>query len=297
MNQLHAVKHFVPATTTPPVQTALKPNVPTAAFFSTISFASYYLVVQYKKMGLLTPIACLVLLTPFATAQTSSGKLAGRITDPVPAPLGNTIIRLLSSDGTTERMRTMSREDGTYVFSQVSPGTYTVEAWAPGFRRQLAANQTVQAGETTWIATLVLSLSDCDAPSTMCDDFGLGHHTRIKARGYALLPLNCMVNLESGKVACPSTSRSQHAQADIQWTSHSGASPSITPGHQSRLANLDDQAKCGSATYRDAAIRTSGLGLGYEFCVRTRSGHFSHVYIVNDLRPGASELALYYVTR
>jgi hypothetical protein len=66
--------------------------------------------------------------------QLDRGEITGTAEDPSGAVVPNTII-VLTNDETTAKNTTMSTGTGTYVFDDLNPGRYTIEAEAPGFEK------------------------------------------------------------------------------------------------------------------------------------------------------------------
>jgi hypothetical protein len=67
-------------------------------------------------------------------AQLDRGEVTGTVEDPSGAVVQKTSIALINDD-TTARITTKSTVTGTYVFDDVIPGKYTIEAEAPGFQK------------------------------------------------------------------------------------------------------------------------------------------------------------------
>src|ERR1044072_192942 len=69
---------------------------------------------------------------PAAFSQTTgSATLRGTIKDPAGAVVPNATVTLIN-DGTKEERKATTNDEGSYVFSAVSPGTYTVKVEAGG---------------------------------------------------------------------------------------------------------------------------------------------------------------------
>ena len=66
-------------------------------------------------------------------AQLDRGEITGTVEDPTGAVVQNAKI-VLTNDETTVSITTNSTQTGTYVFDDVLPGKYTVEAEAGGIR-------------------------------------------------------------------------------------------------------------------------------------------------------------------
>src|SRR5215471_7983894 len=88
-----------------------------------------------------------------ATAQSTGGRINGRLTDPSGAVIPNANVTLIN-EATGVSTHTQTNKGGDYSFPTVAVGTYTVEFEAPGFkkltRRQIALdlNQTLAVNET-----------------------------------------------------------------------------------------------------------------------------------------------------
>ena len=71
-------------------------------------------------------------------AQLDRGEVTGTVEDPTSAVVQKASIALINDD-TTARTTTKSTATGTYVFDDVLPGNYTVEAEAPGFQKYVSS--------------------------------------------------------------------------------------------------------------------------------------------------------------
>jgi hypothetical protein len=89
----------------------------------------------------------LVFATTSALAQLSTASLNGVVRDPTGAVVTKASVVLRNSDTGVEHS-TFSNDSGTYVFSDINPGRYTVKVSAPSFSTKqisdfvLAVNQT-----------------------------------------------------------------------------------------------------------------------------------------------------------
>src|SRR5215475_6467181 len=66
-------------------------------------------------------------------AQTDTGSLGGRVTDPQAGVIGGAQIQL-RNQGTGAVRNTSTDENGAYIFTLIPPGRYDIEVVAPGFR-------------------------------------------------------------------------------------------------------------------------------------------------------------------
>lgn len=87
---------------------------------------------------------------PAVAQTTGSATLRGTVKDPQGAVLRDATITLIN-ERTKDERRTKSSEDGTYTFSAVSPGTYTLKAEAGGFKTASQTNVTIETSGTQGI--------------------------------------------------------------------------------------------------------------------------------------------------
>ncbi len=77
------------------------------------------------------------------TAQLDRGEITGTVEDPSGAVVQKAAI-LITSDSTGAKTTTQSTSTGTYVFDDVLPGSYTLEAQAAGFQKYVVHQVIVQ---------------------------------------------------------------------------------------------------------------------------------------------------------
>ncbi len=75
--------------------------------------------------------ACLASLAP---AQSYYGGLRGTVVDPNGGAIANARVKI-ADQGTGAVRTTLSGTEGAFLFSEVVPGTYTVEVESPGFKK------------------------------------------------------------------------------------------------------------------------------------------------------------------
>lgn len=87
-----------------------------------------------SRVGMITTALglSLVLMNPIL-GQSSSASLRGEVSDSTGGLLPGVEIRLIHS-GTGATRQTVSSGEGSYVFAQLAPGTYRIEAELPGFK-------------------------------------------------------------------------------------------------------------------------------------------------------------------
>ena len=91
-------------------------------------------------------VVCLLLLlsTP-AFAQTSNATLSGTVLDPQSAVVPNTTVTA-ENVATGIVLTATTNEAGIYLFPSLQPGVYRLSAEAPGFRRHIFNDVTIQVG-------------------------------------------------------------------------------------------------------------------------------------------------------
>jgi hypothetical protein len=101
-----------------------------------------------------------VVATTILNKQFSSdgtGKLSGRVYDPVGALVVSANVSLTNSE-TNELRSTSTGDDGQYVFDSLSPGTYTLKIESTGFASQEVQNIAIKAdGETRMDQNLTIA--------------------------------------------------------------------------------------------------------------------------------------------
>jgi len=84
---------------------------------------------------------------PAVAQTTGSATLRGTVKDPQGAVLRDAVVTLVN-ERTKEERRTKSSEDGTYTFTAVAPGTYSLKAEATGFKTSSQANLNIETSGT-----------------------------------------------------------------------------------------------------------------------------------------------------
>src|SRR5262245_38279479 len=136
-----------------------------------------------RKLGLLLLLSLCVTMPAFS--QLSTGSIGGTVQDASGAIIPGVTVTLSSPGVIGGNQTTVTSERGTYQFSRLVPGKYSVKAELPGFRPSLLDNLTVNA-DVTVRADLQLQVGEItdavtvtgEAPlldtSTALDQAGLG---------------------------------------------------------------------------------------------------------------------------
>lgn len=234
-----------------------------------------------------------------AAGQTvRGGRVRGLVVDVAGGGVARAFIRVLDPDSNTIVARTMAGDGGAFQTGTLDPGSYTVRAWAGGFRAGVIRGVVVRNGEITDLGKIQLGLAGCDAPGVNCDDFGIGPRSKPVVSGYLEVKLECRVDLGKGTIHCPDsdTNPSYGRTADFQLTKdQAGIYLSPINGAASSAPN-SSRVDCSDAKFSESRVRLDGLGPGYDICVRTHDRRFSHVFLEDDVEPGSSEIRLYFVT-
>src|SRR2546422_4125776 len=83
--------------------------------------------------GIVSLLSLLLAMMPASNAQTVSGQISGRVTDPQGAVIGGASVRLIS-DLTQQVREFVADESGTFVFVSLVPGDYGVVVEQAGFK-------------------------------------------------------------------------------------------------------------------------------------------------------------------
>src|SRR5256884_5894364 len=104
----------------------------------------------YRFRTLLWLITILVFSTVTALAQLSTASLNGVVRDPTGAAVPKASATLHNSDTGVER-NTFTNDAGTYVFSDINPGRYTLQVTAPSFSTKQVSDFVLAVSQTATI--------------------------------------------------------------------------------------------------------------------------------------------------
>jgi len=236
---------------------------------------------------------CVAMVTAMAWAEGAA--VRGRVVDASKGPLPGTLVRLVPTGEGFARFRSVADHNGEFEIKDVPPGRYALRIGRQAFQERTLSALELHAGELTSLGEIRLELAGCDAPEVICDSFGEAEQNDpIVSRGYIVLDPGAGVALDSSTVIRHDDTRtatSEH-RSDLIASSDSG-SWRITPVNGALLS----QTACYSAKFTPAPILLDGLGPGAEFCVQSNRHHYSHVFIIDEIRPETSSLRLWHVTR
>lgn len=84
---------------------------------------------------------------PVAAQTTGSATLRGTVKDPQGAIIRDAVVTI-TNDRTKDERKTKSSEDGTYTFTALSPGNYTVKVEAAGFKTMTQTDLPIETSDT-----------------------------------------------------------------------------------------------------------------------------------------------------
>jgi hypothetical protein len=147
-----------------------------------------------KTLALIFIFAACFTLPALLFAQTTSGRMVGRVADPTGATLPNVKVTL-TNQGTGISRNVVTNDSGDYNFIEVVPGTYTVQFELTGFKKNVqkdvivdinqvvSLNSTLQIGAMQEVVDVTSEAPQVDTTSTQ-----LG--AVINDRSVNELPLN-----------------------------------------------------------------------------------------------------------
>ena len=118
-------------------------------------------------MKLHRALAVLVLLlAPMAFAQIAAN-LRGRVLDPSGAAIANARVQLTETS-TSITQATITSSTGDYIFTQLNPGTYSIDVTATGFQQLNRTGITLSVGQTVGV-DLTLAIGSQQAVTVNAD--------------------------------------------------------------------------------------------------------------------------------
>ena len=148
---------------------------------------------SHRATRWLVVLLCLLSST-LLFAQSTGGRILGRVADPSGAVLANVTIRL-TNDATGVSRETKTNSSGDFNFLEVVPGNYTVQFEQPGFKKNVQKSVTVEVnGVVTLNSTLQVGAAQetievtSEAPLVDTTSTQLG--AVVNDRAVSQLPLN-----------------------------------------------------------------------------------------------------------
>ncbi len=98
-----------------------------------------------RSLAFTLVVPLLLVLTSSLSAQTSSGTLRGRVTDPTGAVIPQATVSATGANG--QKATAITNSQGAYELKGLSPGSYTVETVAKGFAISTEQNIVISADQ------------------------------------------------------------------------------------------------------------------------------------------------------
>src|SRR5579884_812826 len=144
--------------------------------------------------NLLFLLVCLALLVAVAAAQVQNGQFTGVVVDPSGAAIPNAKVTVINQ-ATNLTLNTTTNQSGVYTVRELPPGTYRINAEAPGFKTASNTNVTLNAGAIQRVdmkmeigqASQTVEVSG-EAPAVQTEDSKLA--STVSSTQIANLPLN-----------------------------------------------------------------------------------------------------------
>ncbi len=218
---------------------------------------------------------CACAFLTFATsAQTGEVRLAGQVRDPSGANAANVCVEL-KPVGSSERVAAiLTNDSGEFTFTGLAPRAYDLSLKAFGFKTQSLNINLLQKNNT--IPPLVLELSPAEDYDV---DSLIAYESRRLRSGNLELHSGCAVNLEEGKVICPTTPATRAVRkSDDFRVETDGQEIYVTALNGAEIAPVPTSAPtqtdaCRSLNYSLNWVRIERLRDGGRFCIRTHEGH------------------------
>ena len=107
-----------------------------------------------KTLAVLCTTAMVAFAAPTASAQITTGTLAGTIQDSQGGVIPGATIVLISDSRGTRGVPAVTNATGDFVFPNTTPDTYTIEVTMPGFRTLRRSGVTVSGGDRVAVGVL-----------------------------------------------------------------------------------------------------------------------------------------------
>ena len=108
--------------------------------------------------GAAIAIACLLGSTASASAQITTGTIAGTVTDAQGGVIPGANVVLVSESQSTKSQPVVTSSTGDFTFVNVKADTYTIEVTMPSFRTLRRAGVPVSPGQRVAVGTLVIQV-------------------------------------------------------------------------------------------------------------------------------------------
>jgi hypothetical protein len=252
------------------------------------------------SMGSVLQVAALIFPLLAQSNSDDFGRFHGTVVDSAGGAV-RAIVRVFQQPTGTAILRFHATNSGAFDTDPLPAGVYSLTFFSPGFRRRDLRNVAIEAGRTTSLGEIKLEFSGCDAPGMNCDHFGAVPESvkRIIAEGNVILKLRCVADLDrKSKPVCPGHDGAIRApSADVGLAQENSTVYLVAENGAALSTAQPPTSDCSHATYGNTRLPVAGLGLGVDFCVRTKRGSFAHVFFTDEVENLGTALSLRYSTR
>ena len=120
-----------------------------------------------KNVRILLPLVfCLLAALPAVNAQSVTGQISGTVTDPAGAVVAGASVRL-THDLSQQSKTFVTDANGSFIFTDLVPGVYSVRVTQPGFKVYAQNGITVAAQERVALHELRLEVGDVSSTITV----------------------------------------------------------------------------------------------------------------------------------
>ena len=149
---------------------------------------------RFARVGAIAALVCLC-AAPLALGQTTRARLTGTVTDPNGAIVPGAVITA-THVATNISNSTNTDQEGTYTFTALPPGEYSVAVELAGFKRNVVTGVILQIAETSrsdiplevGAVTEQISVVSQAPPSEHVERAGAGHRLQADSVASAQRP-------------------------------------------------------------------------------------------------------------
>src|SRR5688572_19268626 len=114
--------------------------------------------IRAARLRILAVAAVALLLAQLASAQVTTGTVAGTVKDAQGGVMPGATLVLVSESRGTKSSPVIANETGDFVFPNVTPDTYTIEVTMPSFKALTRTGVAVSGGDRLSVGTLTLEV-------------------------------------------------------------------------------------------------------------------------------------------
>src|SRR6185312_16656027 len=239
-------------------------------------------------------------LPVWIAAQAITGDLVVSVTDPNGATVPNAKLDLTDTSTNTV-VSAVTSNSGTYLYSQLRPGTYALHVTAAGFEAAQLDNVLIQLGQRArvdvklTIGAVSETVTVSAAAATLLNAESASVGQVVEEKPIRELPLNGRNFIQLAQLATGATPIGTGVSPATSWTGRSDTTLSIAGLRESDVSYLVNGIETRNARFGNAGIRPSVDAI-QEF--RVQHGTFdaefgkSAAVINTTIKPGTNDLHL-----